>query len=247
MVLSTMQPSAASELLELWERAVAASPADRADILLAARLEAPPASLSARNAALLLLRAWLFGRLQSLRCTCTRCASPVEFSVDCEILACELTPAGDTGQLHSLEADGFRLEFRVPVAEDVRFASARASGDAFVEFLWRRCVTRCDRADGTACDPASVPESVADALSRRMEALEPGAAVSFDVVCPECDARWSAQMDCGEVLWSEVQSRAERLLLEIDALARAYGWCEPEVLALSATRRAAYLQLVGAA
>jgi hypothetical protein len=34
-------------------------------------------------------------------------------------------------------------------------------------------------------------------------------------------------------------------LLDVDALARAYGWSEPQVLALSATRRAAYLQLIG--
>ena len=53
-------------------------------------------------------------------------------------------------------------------------------------------------------------------------------------------------MNAGDVLWSELQSRAERLLLDVDALARAYGWTEPEILALSSTRRAAYLQLTGA-
>jgi hypothetical protein len=78
-----------------------------------------------------------------------------------------------------------------------------------------------------------------------MEALEPGAAVTFDLTCPECGAQWSAPMDCGDVLWSELQVRAERLLLDVDALARAYGWSESQVLALSPTRRAAYLQLIG--
>jgi hypothetical protein len=90
-----------------------------------------------------------------------------------------------------------------------------------------------------------MPASVADALSRRMESLEPGAAVSFDLTCPECGAQWNAPMDCADVVWSELQARAERLLLDVDALARAYGWSEPQVLALSATRRAAYLQLIG--
>jgi hypothetical protein len=33
-------------------------------------------------------------------------------------------------------------------------------------------------------------------------------------------------------------------LHEVDLLARAYGWTEPEVLALSEARRAAYLRLV---
>mgnify|MGYP001788484044 CR=1 FL=1 len=39
---------------------------------------------------------------------------------------------------------------------------------------------------------------------------------------------------------------AERVLLDVDALARCYGWTESEVLRLSPTRRAAYLQLAAA-
>jgi hypothetical protein len=80
-----------------------------------------------------------------------------------------------------------------------------------------------------------------------MDELEPGASVGFELVCPECDTHWTTLTNVGEVLWAELRDRAERLLLEIDALARAYGWTELQVLALSATRRAAYLQLVGAA
>ena len=80
-----------------------------------------------------------------------------------------------------------------------------------------------------------------------MEEFEPGASLSFDIACPDCGERWSAAMDVGDVLWSELQSRAERLLLDIDVLARAYGWSEPQILALSPIRRAAYLQLLGAA
>ncbi len=37
---------------------------------------------------------------------------------------------------------------------------------------------------------------------------------------------------------------AEQSLVEVDALARAYGWTEAEIMQLSPTRRAAYLQLV---
>ena len=45
-------------------------------------------------------------------------------------------------------------------------------------------------------------------------------------------------------VWAEVDAAAQRLLHEVDVLARAYGWTEPEVLALSEARRAAYLRLV---
>jgi hypothetical protein len=48
------------------------------------------------------------------------------------------------------------------------------------------------------------------------------------------------------MLWMRLQLAAERLLLDVDALARAYGWSEAQVLALPPLRRAAYLQMVGA-
>jgi hypothetical protein len=147
--------------------------------------------------------------------------------------------------LHTLAGEGFRVEFRVPLAADVRFAASRAhDADGFVRLLFERCVMRVEH-DGVACDPEALPVQVSEALSRRLEALEPGAVVSFDLTCPECQTHWSARMDCAEVLWSEVQSRAERVLLDVDVLARAYGWTEEQVLALSPTRRAAYLQLAG--
>jgi hypothetical protein len=45
-------------------------------------------------------------------------------------------------------------------------------------------------------------------------------------------------------VWAELEAQAHRLLHEIDVLARAYGWSEPEVLALGERRRAAYVSLV---
>ena len=70
--------------------------------------------------------------------------------------------------------------------------------------------------------------------------------VSFALECPDCGHRWPAPVDVAEALWMEVQRAAERLLAEIDALARAYGWSEEEIVSLSPVRRAAYLQLVSA-
>jgi hypothetical protein len=244
MMVSSVPSGSAEELLGLWERAVATAPVERGDALLALQREPLPESLGAYNAALLGLRARLFGNAQLLSSRCAACGATIEFAVDCDVLARALAPTGD-GREERLETDGYRVEFSLPGVTDVRAASAHADRDEFVRTLLRRCVTRCERDDGEPCDAANMPASVADALSRRMESLEPGAAVSFDLTCPECGAQWNAPMDCADVVWSELQARAERLLLDVDALARAYGWSEPQVLALSATRRAAYLQLIG--
>ncbi|HEU0202077.1 MAG TPA: hypothetical protein VFR86_16800 [Burkholderiaceae bacterium] len=274
----------AVELLALWERA-ANSPAYARDDALLSSTDGAPASLGARNAALLELRARCFGDRQGLRTECPHCRATAEFTIDCVALAQALLPACDTeetrgdqrlsidddlasrlsltsgpspggrgenrasvqGKVHTLETAGHRLAFRLPTTVDVREATFGAEGDeAFVAALLQRCVERCETADGAPCDVTSLPAAVAMALSQRMEELEPGAHVGFDLACPECNETWHASMNVGDVLWSELQVRAERLVLDVDALARAYGWSEAQVLALSPTRRAAYLQLVGA-
>ena len=248
MRLATVQTSAEHTLLELWERAVALPGDERIDALLAAAGEAPPTSLGSRNAAVLQLRARLLGASQPLRSSCTACGATVEFTVDCAALARDLAPPADVHGEHHLETEGWHVAFRLPLSADLRAASAHGSDrDAFVRTLWQRCVVRCERSDQLPCDADALPATVTETLSKRMEALEPGATVEFDLTCPECDTRWTARMDCGAVVWSEVQACAERLLLDVDALARTYGWSEAEVLALGATRRAAYLQLIGGA
>jgi hypothetical protein len=91
-----------------------------------------------------------------------------------------------------------------------------------------------------------LPAPVLDALSQQLEKLDPGASVSFAVVCPQCASHWDAPLDVGEIVWQKVRAAAERLLLDIDMLARTYGWTESEVLRLNPLRRAAYLQMVTA-
>jgi len=244
--MKSTPPSSAADVLALWDRAACAPPAWRDDAILSAvRGDAAPASLAERNTALFDLRGSLFGPSQALRCNCPRCDAIVEFSVDCAALAQSLAPVEAATAPQRLVAEGHRIDFRLPDIDDLR-AVADDPQQAVARLL-HRCVTRCERGDGQPCDPTALPDSVRHALSERMEALAPGASVGFDLACPECGQCWSAPMDVGQVLWTELNHSAERLLLEVDALARSYGWSEAQVLALSPARRAAYLQLVGAA
>ena len=43
-----------------------------------------------------------------------------------------------------------------------------------------------------------------------------------------------------------MDARAQRLLMEVHLLARAYGWREADILGMSPARRNAYLQRVAA-
>jgi hypothetical protein len=111
-----------------------------------------------------------------------------------------------------------------------------------VHTLLDRCVIDATEA-GQRRDVRALPAALLQALSQRMDALDPAAHLAFDVDCPGCGVPWSASFDPGQALWSLLQGDAEQLLIDIDALARRYGWSETQILALPPLRRRAYLQL----
>lgn len=227
-------------VLDLWERGLGRTAPARDAALLQALGGEAPANLGERNAMLLRAHAQIFGRALALRSHCPGCGNAVEFECDCEVLAAGLTAAPALPE-HRMEAEGHAVAFRLPDAQDLADA-AELEGDAFVLRLLDRCVLACSR-EGVAVAVRDLPQTLLDSLSRRMEALDSGAALSFAPDCPQCGTRWSAAFDVGAALWQKIHVAAERVLLEVDALARAYGWTESEVLRLTPLRRAAYLQL----
>ena len=244
-MLDIASPPAGSSatLLALWARGLAHTGPTRTDVVLQASGKVPaPRTLGARNISLLELHADLFGERLELRSHCPSCGTAVEFSSDSRALAARL-PKGAAAPSHRIDIEGYAIEFRVLSSADLIDASRSTTESAFVTRLLERCVLTCTRA---AADVAvrDVPETVLDRLSQQMEALDPAARVSFAVECPHCAAAWDAQLDIDQLVWTKVQAAAERLLLEIDTLARAYGWTERDVLELDPLRRAAYLQLV---
>ena len=253
--VADVEPLRAEAALRLWEQAFGQPPWVRDDLLLSAACAQPTLrTLGARNAALMRLHAGWFGARLELLSTCPQCHTTIEFAADCEALAPQLDSVPPAAP-QALEVEGHRVEFRVPDIDAVVLASTAlpqptsgpdsAAGPDFAERLWSVCVLSVAR-DGHPCRVADLPEPVRLAVTERMEALDPGASVSFALDCPGCAARWQAPFDIGLALWRKLQAQAERLLIDVDTLARAYGWAQHEVLALSALRRAAYLQLVRA-
>ena len=240
----------ANALLAQWERALGQVASARDDVLLQGLSDATtaPRRLGERNARLLVLHAQIFGSELALLSHCPACATAAQFSADCEALAAQTPDIEAASSPHRLEAEGHSIEFRLPESTDladITAASGVQDDDKFASALLARCVLTCTR-DGAGVQPNELPMSVLDALSQRMDALDPCASVSFALECPECATHWDARLDVGQQLWTKLRAVAERILLDVDALARAYGWTESEVLRLSPTRRAAYLQLVSA-
>jgi hypothetical protein len=172
--------------------------------------------------------------------------------------------------------DGAAVRFRLPTSDDLRGLPAslgpaaaallaRCIVDAPGDGAGGPEADRIDPDRERACDPDPDPDPDRDdygggagAVGRRagaaviaaveaaLEAACPTGAVRVTVACPACGAPTSAALDLPVLVWAEVETRASTLLGEVHALARAYGWTEPDVLALSPERRAAYLELVGA-
>jgi hypothetical protein len=87
--------------------------------------------------------------------------------------------------------------------------------------------------------------AAAGAVAARLAEADPGALIEVALACPECGHEWALPFDIASFLCAEIDACARRLVGEVHTLAAAYGWREGDVLAMSAGRRAAYLELVG--
>ncbi len=100
-------------------------------------------------------------------------------------------------------------------------------------FLSRRCLIAPEGAEVSA-------DALREAEAKLSEA-DPLALVVIGLTCPACGADWQETLDVAGYVAHEIGQQAETLLYDIHRLARAYGWTEADVLALSPWRRQQYL------
>jgi len=240
-----MRAPSETELLALWESGLVRHSIDRALLLCAwARPELPPTPLAdlplgTINAALLRLRATCFGPRIDAYTDCEACGERLALPLDVGQL---LAGAGTGDAQAGIEIGG--LHFRAATSRDLAaVADGRDPQSAALRLLQRCCVEYTDAPAPMVAD--LLPDLIGE-VEAGLEALDPAADFGLAVTCDACGHAWVAGLDIGTLLWDEIAARARALLLEIHGLARAYGWSEPEILALSPQRRAAYLGLVGA-
>ncbi len=226
-------------LISVWERGSGEPPLGRALTLTAAGTgrtadEAAGLDVGSRDVRLAALLVQLAGSQVWASVDCGGCRNPLDVPVDIGAIA-EL-PTYDRGAVFETPLDDSTVSFRLPTTLDL-VALGGSSPPQARQLLLTRCV---DWPDG------ALPEQVAGAVEAAMERAAPAGAVVLAVRCGQCAALTTAALDVPALLWAEVEVRAVRLLRDVHALARDYGWTEAEVLALSPRRRAAYLELVGA-
>jgi hypothetical protein len=235
------------EIIVTWERGLRQHPLERALTLLAAALPAMARadllnlSIGQRDAYLLLLRERTFGSQFVGFAECQSCQERLEFNFDIANVWVGTAPVESVGQTYQYHIEGYELQVRLPTNADLLAIAARRDLEAARAHLLQRCIIHVAFANNDV-QTRALPASVVEALGEQLLALDPQAEVLIDLSCPKCNHSWSAVFDVVAFLWSELQTRAKRLLREVHTLAMAYGWSESEILALSSTRRQLYLE-----
>jgi hypothetical protein len=98
-------------------------------------------------------------------------------------------------------------------------------------------------------EPAETPawnDAELEQIGQRLALADPLAETQLALRCPACEQEWEETLDIVAFLWREIEARARRLVREIHWLAATYGWAEADILAMSAVRRALYLEMMEA-
>jgi hypothetical protein len=244
-----MQNLTAADIVDIWEMGAVAGQADRGLLLLAAVYpdrrypDLAGLSLGARNRAAFDLRAQLFGRTLSAQLRCPSCNDRLEFQVDQAALCSG--PPSDPAEARWLDMPGWRVRFRAATSSDLAAAAAAGSAMAARLVLLEQLVLDAWH-DGQPVIPADLPEAVITRIEEALDALDPDGDPVLQMSCAHCGHDWPARFDIADFLWHEIAVLGRRLLDEVDVLARAYGWTEAEVLALSPARRRHYLDRISA-
>jgi hypothetical protein len=242
-----MRALLAPDILRMWEAGGDQQPIERALTLLAAacpessRDQLAVLSISRRDSQLLELRQRTFGDILNAFSECPQCAGRLEI---CFAAAAIKTTGDNRPDVQEMESRGLTVRFRLPNSVDLAGALSAGTIDRAREALLYRCVIEARRGEAIVA-PNELPPEVSEEINRRMAESDSAAEVLLNLQCPFCSHSWEALFDIAAFFWTEISAHARRLLREIDALARTYGWGEAEILGLSATRRQAYLELIG--
>jgi hypothetical protein len=234
-------------LLDAWERGLKLPLPQRALLVLAAShpdatlAELAALPLGARDALLFDVREQMFGAELATVTTCPNCDEVLEAG----FLLTDIRAAGarDIAGEHELMVAGHSIRFRLPATADVLAIPKDADADAARDLLMQRCLLEARDLSGKAVAPNALPENMLPEISAAMSGADPQAIVDLALECPACGHGFAAAFDIASYLMAEIHAWAQRLIVEVATLARAFGWREADVLALSPTRRRLYLEL----
>ena len=190
--------------------------------------------LGRRNQALIDLHCSLFGPALEAWAVCQSCGEKMEFKVNAKALVQSMS-AEDAEQNVFFKGQTFRL----PTSRDLVGAVQQGDPESAAFSIVERCMT-------DAAAPVQWSREDVEEIGEKMAMADPLAEIRLALICPACSNETTETIEVTSFLWSEIESRAKRLLWEVHAIASAYGWSEAQVLSLSPARRALYVEMAQA-
>jgi hypothetical protein len=242
--MTAMVLPSAAKLLELCDAGRRALPIERSLLLL--RAVCPHAQavegwpLGSVNARLLELRAAMFEPHWQCIADCPACGSPTDVNLDLDSMTRAVGDASGE-EARRAEGTGWSITYRLPTIGDVlRVIKSRDTARAQLQQAVVLAVIR----DGEHVTSDSLTEQMHVALDRAIEDADPLAAIDVCIECPCCALHWKESLNVIDLLWTEWVAASRRLVGEVARLASAFGWSESEILAMTASRRQQYLELI---
>jgi hypothetical protein len=238
----------ATDAIRIWESSQGQPPVEKIISVLAAaspnerRDELARLTLGQSNRRLLELRKLIFGSHLNASSTCSNCGARFEFDLSTDLFQ-RTTEAQALESEFDLNSDQYSVRFRLLNLEDLNFAGEAGSVDAARQRLLERSILKADHARQVV-SAEQLPEQVISALAARMAECDPEAELLMDVACPSCGFEFELPFDISAFFCVEMDAEAQRLLREVHALARGYGWHEADILEMTAPRRQFYLDML---
>jgi hypothetical protein len=156
---------------------------------------------------------------------CAACGSPYDLEFRLSALEASLSasrePAVAVGPRAIRDADDIVFQLPDAAAED----AAAAGGPA-----------------GLAAMAAAIADLPVDVLAGRLDVLAPIIDVDLAASCAECGHGASLRFDLQSFALQRLLDERERLLADVDVIARAYGWSLEAILGLERSLRQGFAQ-----
>ena len=233
------------DLLRVWETSQHQSSAYQALQLLAA---AHPdqgwetlaqLSVGQRDGLLLALRQQLFGPQLACVADCPTCQDQAEITLKVADLQ---LPTPPVSLPLTLSVEGYEVQFRLPTGGDLVVIATATNPDQAQQTLLNRCLISVHH-QGNIVTDTPLPSTVLDRLIATIADMDPQADIRLNLTCPNCHHGWQLSFDIASFLQREIQTWAYRLLQDVHCLARAYGWSEAEIVAMTPQRRHLYVEM----
>jgi hypothetical protein len=200
--------------------------------------------LGQRDAQLLDLQQALFGPTLDALAQCPQCNERLELSLHVADLRLPDVPGlAVTEPVVCVAQDGYHLRSRLPNSQDLAAVAEVKEMHTARATLLQRCLIDATHA-GQPLAAHMLPDALMQQLDAAMRAADPQADTELALQCPACTHGWTEPFDIGSYLLSSLEQWSERCLDQVHTLARAYGWTEAQILALSPARRARYIERV---